>query len=91
MVATGAIGPPGEIPDLLKTGLIHAGVSPDCVDTAQGYTNATKELMKVVGDNDLVVILTGCAYRFLPVFLGNFPCTGSGNSNNRDIDGQDCC
>ena len=82
---------PGEIPDLLKTGLIHAGVSPDCVDTAQGYTNATKILMKVVGDNDLVVILTGCAYRFLPVFLENFPCTESGTSNNRDIDGQDCC
>jgi cyanophycin synthetase len=82
---------PGEIPDLLKAGLINAGVSPDCVDTARGYTDATKELMRVVGDNDLVVILTGCAYRFLPVFLENFRRTGSGNGNNRDVDGQGCC
>ena len=62
----------GEISDLLKAGLIQAGVSPDCIDTAQGYIDATKQLSQVVGKNDLVVILTGNAYEYLPVFRENF-------------------
>ena len=63
----------GEIPNLLKAGLFAAGVSSDCVDTAKGYVDATKALARIVEKNDLVVILTGCTYKFLPVFREYFP------------------
>ena len=56
-----------------EAGLFAAGVSSDCVDTAKGYVDATKALARIVEKNDLVVILTGCTYKFLPVFREYFP------------------
>ena len=63
---------PGEISELLKAGLVLAGVSSDLIDTAQGYIEATRQLSKVVGQNDLVVILMASAHNYIPVFLENF-------------------
>jgi len=63
---------PGEISHLLKDGLVQAGVSPDRIDTAQGYADATTRLSQVVGDNDLVVILMSSAHEYLPIFREHF-------------------
>jgi cyanophycin synthetase len=65
---------PGEISDLLKTGLLHAGVIPDRIHTAQGYTDATRALSHVVDEGDLVVILSTSAnpHEYLPVFRSVF-------------------
>lgn len=63
---------PGEISDLLKAAFVTAGVSPECIDTAQEYTDATKQLSRVVGKNDLVVILIPSTHKFMPVFREHF-------------------
>jgi len=63
---------PGEISNLLKAGLVHAGISPDRIYTAQGYIDATKQLSKIVGENDLVVILMVNIHEYLPVFREHF-------------------
>lgn len=57
---------------LLKDGLIHAGVSSKQIDTAHGFDEATKKLSKVVGEKDLVVVLTGRPRELLPIFRKNF-------------------
>ena len=59
---------PGEITELLKSGLVDAGVSPDSIDTTQGYINATKQLSHIVKQNDFLVILVANAYKYLPIF-----------------------
>ena len=62
----------GVISELLKAGLVLAGVSSDIIVTAQGYIDATRQLSKIVGQNDLVVILMGSAHNYIPVFRENF-------------------
>ena len=52
-----------------KAGLIHAGVSPDCIDTAQGYIEATKQLSQVVGKNDLAAISLVVSTNTYPCFV----------------------
>jgi hypothetical protein len=56
----------------LKTAFVAAGISPDRVDTARGYTEATIQLSRVVGKNDLVVILMPSTHKFMPVFREHF-------------------
>ena len=63
---------PGELSELLRAGLVLAGVSSDLIYTAQGYIDATRQLSKVVGQNDLVVILMASAHNYIPVFRENF-------------------
>lgn len=63
---------PGEIGELLKAGLVRAGVSPDRIDTAQGYGDATERLSQVVGKNDLVVILMPSVHQYMPIFREHF-------------------
>lgn len=62
----------GEILNLLKDGLVKAGVSASCIDTVNGYSQATGRLSEVVGKNDLVVILMGSAYEYMPIFRREF-------------------
>jgi len=63
---------PGEISELLKAGLVQAGVSPNHVDTANGYDDATKRLSQLVGKDDLVVIIMSSAFEYLPIFREHF-------------------
>ncbi|MBI9021303.1 MAG: hypothetical protein JEZ10_08640 [Verrucomicrobia bacterium] len=63
---------PGEISNLLQTGLIKAGVSRGHIDLAQGYEEATRKLSQIAGRGDLLVILMASIHQYLPVFRGNF-------------------
>jgi cyanophycin synthetase len=62
----------GEISGLLRTGLIKAGVSPDCIDLAQGYEEATCKLLQKAGEGDLLVILMANLHQYLPIFREHF-------------------
>jgi len=62
----------GEIPGLLKDALVVAGVSSDCVMSVQGYDDAAKALAQVAGQDDLMVILTLDAKKFLDSFQKYF-------------------
>lgn len=59
---------PGEISNLLRDGLIKAGVSQGSIDVAQGYEEATRKLSQRTGKGDLLVILMASAHEYLPVF-----------------------
>ena len=62
----------GEISDLLKAGLMEAGVHADHIDTAREFTDATRQLSRIVGRDDLVAILGLNVHEFLPVFRKEF-------------------
>ena len=69
----------GEISKSLRIGLIKAGVSPDRIDLAQGYEEATHMLSKIAEKGDLLVILLHSVHEYLPVFRANF-------SSHRDFE-----
>jgi len=64
----------GEISDLLKGGLLAAGIRAEDIDTTIGYTDAIRKLSRIVGKNDLVAILgvDDVPKDFLPVFQTEF-------------------
>lgn len=63
---------PGEISALLKDALVNAGVSPQRIDTAQGYADATKRLSKLVKAEDFVTILMPDIHVYLPILREHF-------------------
>lgn len=70
----------GEVSDLLKAGLIEAGVPADHIDTAREFTDAIRQLSRVVGRDDLVVILGLNIYKHLPIFRKEFTAGSVANS-----------
>jgi len=62
----------GEVLSLLVKGLTGAGVPANHIDIAVGYVNATKQLSRVVGREDLVVILGLNVHECLPAFEAEF-------------------
>ena len=63
---------PGEISNLLRAGLIKTGVSPDCIDLAQGYEDATRKLAQIASRGDLLVILLDSIHEYLPILREYF-------------------
>ena len=59
---------PGEVADLLRAGLLRAGVSADRIELAQDYEEATCKLAQQAGEGDLLVILMGGLHQYLPIF-----------------------
>ena len=63
---------PGAISELLKAGLVGAGVAPDRIATAGDSSDALSILAQMVERDDFVVILTPNIRKYLPVFEDNF-------------------